>query len=248
MTLFLILLLTHILGDFCFQPASWVLDKKRHRHRSKKLYAHILVHATLLAVFLGFDTTYWFGFTIVVLSHYLIDLAKLYTERHHHIAFFLVDQALHVAILALVVHLYEPLYIEWESIVSLPHLLFLTALALLIFVPAVLIKIVIAQWRPETMEKHGEALFKDEESLIKAGRFIGVLERLFVFLFVIIDHWEAIGFLLAAKSIFRFGDLRRGKDRKLTEYVLIGTLLSFGIAILIGLVYLYLLHLIPDLE
>jgi hypothetical protein len=48
-------------------------------------------------------------------------------------------------------------------------------------------------------------------------------------------HFDAIGFLLAAKSIFRFGDLKEAKDRKLTEYVLIGTLLSFGIALLIGL-------------
>jgi hypothetical protein len=48
-------------------------------------------------------------------------------------------------------------------------------------------------------------------------------------------YFDAIGFLLAAKSIFRFGDLKEAKDRKLTEYVLIGTLLSFGIALLIGL-------------
>jgi len=39
---------------------------------------------------------------------------------------------------------------------------------------------------------------------------------------------------LAAKSIFRFGDLKEAKDRKLTEYVLVGTLLSFGIALLVG--------------
>ncbi len=242
MTFFFTLLLAHILGDFCFQPAGWVVDKRRYKHKSKRLYAHILIHAALLALFLGFDTTYWLGFAIVILSHYLIDLAKLHTERNNHaLAYFLVDQALHIAILAGVAHLYEPFRIAWENIVSPGHLLFLTTLALLIFVPAVLIKIVIAQWRPETIEKQGEALFKDEESLLKAGRFIGVLERLFVFLFVITDHWEAIGFLLAAKSIFRFGDLRQGKDRRLTEYVLIGTLLSFGIAILIGLVYLRLL-------
>lgn len=40
---------------------------------------------------------------------------------------------------------------------------------------------------------------------------------------------EAVGFLLAAKSVFRFGDLRDDQDRKRTEYVLIGTLLSFGL-------------------
>ncbi|MFZ0597577.1 MAG: DUF3307 domain-containing protein, partial [Flavobacterium sp.] len=48
--------------------------------------------------------------------------------------------------------------------------------------------------------------------------------------------FEAIGFLLAAKSIFRFGDLKEAKDRKLTEYVLIGTLISFGTAIIAALI------------
>jgi uncharacterized membrane protein (DUF373 family) len=42
---------------------------------------------------------------------------------------------------------------------------------------------------------------------------------------------------LAAKSIFRFGDLKESKDVKLTEYILIGTLLSFGLGILCAMVY-----------
>jgi hypothetical protein len=78
-----------------------------------------------------------------------------------------------------------------------------------------------------------------DDSLENAGTFIGILERLFVFTFVVIGKWEAIGFLLAAKSIFRFGDLKESKDRKLTEYILIGTLLSFGIAIAVGLLVVY---------
>ena len=61
----------------------------------------------------------------------------------------------------------------------------------------------------------------------------------FVFYFVVSVNFEAIGFLLAAKSIFRFGDLKEAKDRKLTEYVLIGTLLSFGIALLTGILVKY---------
>lgn len=75
-----------------------------------------------------------------------------------------------------------------------------------------------------------------DESLINAGKYIGILERLFVFTFIVTGHWEAIGFLMAAKSIFRFGDLKESKDRKLTEYILIGTLLSFGIATATGLI------------
>lgn len=242
MTLFLKLLLAHIIGDFCLQPDSWVADKRLYKYKSKRLYIHILVHALLLAVFLGFNPAYWAGFLVIIVTHYLIDLAKLYVESSKNaLRYFLLDQTLHIGILISVAYQYDPLF-DYSAAVnfSTSQWLLITALALVIFVPAVLIKMLIAQWRPETKDKQRDVLIKEEESLIKAGRFIGILERLFVFIFVVIDHWEAIGFLLAAKSIFRFGDLRQGKDRKLTEYVLIGTLLSFGAAILIGLGYLQL--------
>ena len=60
-------------------------------------------------------------------------------------------------------------------------------------------------------------------------------------MFIITNNWQGIGFLLAAKSVFRFGDLSRSEDRKLTEYILIGTLLSFGLAILVGMGYNYII-------
>ncbi|WP_435525137.1 hypothetical protein [Chryseobacterium indoltheticum] len=56
-----------------------------------------------------------------------------------------------------------------------------------------------------------------------------------VFTFIVVNHWEGVGFMIAAKSVFRFSDLARSKTGKLTEYVLIGTLLSFGIAVLAGI-------------
>ena len=49
---------------------------------------------------------------------------------------------------------------------------------------------------------------------------------------------EGIGVLLAAKSVFRFGELTKAKEVKTTEYVMIGTLSSFTIAILLGAVAL----------
>jgi hypothetical protein len=73
------------------------------------------------------------------------------------------------------------------------------------------------------------------ESLHGAGKYIGMLERIFVYLALITGNAQVIGFLLAAKSVFRFGDLTRSKDRKLTEYILIGTLFSFLMAIVVGL-------------
>lgn len=70
------------------------------------------------------------------------------------------------------------------------------------------------------------------------------MERLFVFVFVVTGNWEGIRFLLAAKSVFRFGDLKESQDRKPTEYILIGTLLSFGIAIATGMLVLKLIEIV----
>lgn len=231
MILFLKFLLAHIIGDFCFQPDHWVADKQHHKFRSKKLYTHLFIHAVALALVLGFDIRYWWGFLVIIASHYLIDLSKVYLEKERHaLWYFSVDQILHITLLAIVAHIYEPFNLSLSTFFNAHSLLFITALAVAVFVPAVIIRMLIKQWSPETRNI-------PEASLIKAGRFIGILERLLVFIFIVTDHWEAVGFLLAAKSIFRFGDLRDGKDRKLTEYVLIGTLLSFGSAILTGLIY-----------
>jgi hypothetical protein len=57
------------------------------------------------------------------------------------------------------------------------------------------------------------------------------------------DQWEVIGFLVAAKSVLRIGDVRDNKDKVVTEYILVGTMLSFGIAIVTGLSLKYLLAL-----
>ena len=61
-----------------------------------------------------------------------------------------------------------------------------------------------------------------------------MLERVLILTFIFVGYSEGIGFLLAAKSIFRFGDLQKSSELKLTEYVLIGTFLSFAIAIMVG--------------
>ena len=105
----------------------------------------------------------------------------------------------------------------------------------LFFLP-VPFQIFISKWTPEPVGQ-------DSASLQSAGKYIGFFERLLVFIFIIINQWAAVGFLLAAKSIFRFGDLKEAKDRKLTEYVLIGTLLSFGTAIFMALLFRYSLRL-----
>ncbi len=82
MLLFLKFLLTHILGDFVFQPEKWVKDKEEKKVKSTKLYLHIAIHALLLLLILQFNLQeYWLGFLIVIVSHYLIDILKLYLQK-----------------------------------------------------------------------------------------------------------------------------------------------------------------------
>ena len=73
------------------------------------------------------------------------------------------------------------------------------------------------------------------ESLANAGKRIGQLERFLVLTFILVDQFAAIGFLLAAKSILRFGDTKEKDHRKINEYVLVGTMTSFAITIAFGL-------------
>ena len=61
-------------------------------------------------------------------------------------------------------------------------------------------------------------------------------ERILVLTFVITNHYEGIGFLIAAKSILRFNDIKGEHMRKEAEYVLIGTLMSFASSIIIGII------------
>jgi hypothetical protein len=84
------------------------------------------------------------------------------------------------------------------------------------------------------MEAQGVIVYKKEENtLMNAGRVIGSLERILSFCLIAFNQFAAVGFIIAAKSILRFRD----KDTAKTEYVLIGSLLSFGIAFLLGITY-----------
>jgi len=53
-------------------------------------------------------------------------------------------------------------------------------------------------------------------------------------LLVLINQPAGVGFLITAKSILRFGDVKESAQRKLTEYIIIGTFLSFGWGLLIA--------------
>lgn len=72
------------------------------------------------------------------------------------------------------------------------------------------------------------------DGLVKGGLWIGCLERILIVSFVYLDQYQAIGFLIAAKSILRFGQVSAPDGRKMSEYVIIGTMLSLILGLSIG--------------
>jgi hypothetical protein len=232
MIVLLKLLLAHLIGDFLLQPKSWVIEKEKKKANSPKVYIHFLIHGLLILFLLGIN--YWGLALSLMLIHGIIDLVKLYFQKNNNrVVWFFADQIAHLlTIVGLWYVWFKP---EIELSFSPDFWIYCTAVILITQVSGITIQHLLAGWSEKLDLSEGA-------SLQNAGKYIGMLERLFVFVFVITGKWEAIGFLLAAKSVFRFGDLRKSKDRKLTEYILIGTLISFGISILTGLSVLWIVE------
>ncbi|OXB08731.1 hypothetical protein B0A81_08430 [Flavobacterium plurextorum] len=227
MILFIKLFLSHLLGDFIWQPNKWVADKETKKHKSIYLYLHVLLHGILAAILVG-EISFIPYAAFIAITHGFIDFIKLnFQKKKTKRTWFVVDQIAHILILIAITLLYQNknmihFWLDDEFWILVTGIIFITKPT------SIFIKTIISIWNPESQNSN------QDNSLANAGNYIGILERLFIFCFILLGHFEAIGFLLAAKSIFRFGDLKEAKDRKLTEYVLIGTLISFGIAILVG--------------
>ena len=72
-------------------------------------------------------------------------------------------------------------------------------------------------------------LQQKDDGLPNAGKLIGIMERFLVLSLILVGQFSAVGLIITAKSILRF------KSTQKNEYVLVGTLLSSGIAVIIGI-------------
>lgn len=229
--LFLKLLLAHIVGDFVLQTKSLVTKRGEN---VLYLLLHTLIHTVLLfIVFLPEIGQFWIAAVSIGIAHLAIDSLKIWAEKvwpHKPITLFLVDQAVHASIIiAVVFGIYGYPHTLLENISLAKVLLNLIAFLLLAVVSPIFLRVFFSKWNNEQTVQT-----KRVETLLDAGMLIGIMERLMIVFFMQVGFLEGIGFLLAAKSIFRFGDLTNAKDTKFTEYVLVGTLASFLMAIAIG--------------
>jgi hypothetical protein len=221
------LLLAHLLTDFVLQPGSWVRDRSEKHFGSGKLYLHGLVTAGLAYIFIGWS--YWLVALIILATHILIDAWKSYRPKK--IRYFLIDQLLHLAVIA---GCWWFSFRDWDIIRNVrrrleadPHTWVMLAAFVFVTSPA---GILIGQLTGQWSRKIDDA----DNSLAHAGKWIGIVERVIVLILVLQNQYSAIGLLVTAKGIIRFNEKDRQEAK--TEYLVIGTLLSIGVAITTGLV------------
>ena len=160
-------------------------------------------------------------------------IKSMYTKEN--MISFIIDQIVHITVIVALWSCLLGNYAEGGPTLSRiwadPKIwIFVTAYLLVLKPSSILLNLFIKQWMPHDS--------KNDETLPHAGLWIGYLERILILTFIFTHNFEGVGFLLAAKSIFRFGELNKAKEIKITEYVLIGTLASFTIATVIGFIAL----------
>lgn len=226
---FVALLTAHLVTDFPLQP-DWMVRTKRN---PAVLLLHVALVGTVAAVALG---TWWSWRLLAILvgTHLLMDAIKVYWLGDD-IRAFTYDQLVHLIVIGALAVAF-PLTLAqglWGQL-PLPQLrAYLAGLCLLagllasLPVGAILIRKVTAPFTAQ--------VGADIQGLRNGGSYIGYLERTLILLLILVGQPAGVGFLITAKSILRFGDVKDSNQRKLTEYIIIGTFLSFGWGLLVAM-------------
>jgi hypothetical protein len=244
-TTLLALVTGHLLGDFALQTDG-LAERKARRHRW--LAVHVALVAGLTWLLLGTLTAWWVAAALFV-AHLGIDLLKRRlvsspddgssagSVAERGLRWFLLDQALHAvslaglgwAISALAPDL--PARNLWVGLWGASYaegLLLVAGFTAAVWALGVVLMFQMAEFAAGLPRELADGL-------PRGGRTVGRLERLLVYVFVLGGQPEAVGFVVAAKSVFRIGDLTKRDERNHAEYIMIGTLRSFAYALLLAL-------------
>lgn len=250
------LLIAHIISDFYLQWGNSCRNKIIYSIKGKDLWFHSLIIGMLSWAAIWDCRGWWLAIGITT-SHFLIDWLKSYLQlkwnifkidnkseiklvdgdrKRSDLWIFLSDQILHITIIVAFSHLWmwannDWCQFEWVSNMIATHPLWVkTAIAMLLALkPANILILYIL----EACKTNIGTTENDDHGEFHSGELIGWLERGLILLFVVLTQYEAIGFLIAAKSILRFNEASSGSEK--SEYVLTGTLLSLAFALCLGI-------------
>lgn len=228
---FAALLFAHVVADFVLQP-GWMVERKRSP-------AALLAHGAIVLVAAQAALGRVDAWEVVALSaaHILIDTVKVYALPRN-LTSFLADQAAHLVTLAVAATIAPDLWAGglWSEQSWIPAAM--AGFAGLISATRAggfALGFLLEPWTEVDLPR----------GLPNGGFLIGILERGLIFLLILVGQPAGIGFLIAAKSILRFDTT--SKDQRAGEYVIVGTLASFGWAIAVSYASLALLEGLPPL-
>ena len=233
------ILTAHLLADFFLQPHSWIKGRREYGIFSKHLYMHAGVVGLLTYLLIG-EWVEWKLPLFIMITHFFIDWWK--SSRKETIVNFVIDQFAHLLMAAVGWLWYlnsGSIFMEaiFQGLQDSAFWIILGGYLLALRPMGFFIAKLTRTWQEELSKEE-----KDFSGLDNAGTWIGYLERIIILTFILLQQYGAIGFLIAAKSVFRFsGGVKEPHERKYAEYILLGTLISFSLAILLGIGMLALL-------
>jgi len=230
--LFIPLLAGHLIGDFLLQTRAMAEAKKGLAARVWHAAVVGAVTCVLVAPGPPSPAAAWLAVGLAVLLHFAIDTVKSgLASEDWNVYVFLIDQAAHVlALVGITVAFTSSGYsCLWMRVTPAYFriLILISGLILCVWFGAILM----GKALQPVIRELGD---KPAEGLRHGGRRIGQLERALTYLLVLSGNAGAIGFLFAAKSILRFGEIKQPGQRKEAEYIVIGTFASFGWALLVA--------------
>lgn len=232
-----LLLAAHLIADFSLQSADWA-EKKTQKFRY--LAGHAVVYAAVIAAVAFMcipGNIVWIPFTIIALSHFLIDWIRVHADRKYktptaHFSSFVIDQVLHIAIIYISVYAFglneqaKNWLTDLASAAPVEHILRYALIFIIILDPASVFVKKLSIYVSGGTNNGGQK--KDPP----VGSVIGKLERILTVILVLCNEIGAIGFVLTAKSLARYKQL---DNQSFAEKYLVGTLSSTAIAIIAAL-------------
>lgn len=237
-----VVLTGHVLADFYLQTDRVARGKSKS---GSVLVLHCGCYSLCMAPFvivtLPIDSVVS-AWLVLSLSHALIDFGKIRLEREYEKPFvaFCADQALHALLCMITVMAFFNGVATIDIMGALigvmgPASVAMTlAMGLMLLIAwrpgAIFVRLLLESVRVESSDvaqSCGNAV--DE---LRAGRWIGMLERTIISVLALCNQFGAIAFVLTAKSIARFKML---DDKEFAECYLVGTLASTALAILASL-------------
>lgn len=231
------LLLAHIISDFILQTDKMVKSKKW-------LSLYMLVHIIIVFASTFALSGLWKISIFIAVLHWFTDSVKVEIQSRSNLKpnlVFTADQLFHFLIIIIAWFWHFDMFEKVFKTISLPFLnyklsLILLAYAWVYFPVGYLIKFATQSINHTNVTATLNT--NADDKIEHGGKLIGQFERIIILTLVLLNQFDAIGFLITGKSIIRFAD---HNSNLRSEYVLVGTMMSYALAILTGIFVNYML-------